>query len=107
MRRGTRGAGAYRRRDGAVAVEMAILSRFMGPKRDKIVHPDTKSFPRRTFGHRPPGGTVQPDEYIETRVRQYQDSYDRGASSSKSRSVRMRGASVVGGSAGSAKGEDT
>jgi hypothetical protein len=50
---------------------------------------------------------VQPDEYIEMRVRQYQDSYDRRASRSKSRYLRMRGASVVGGSAGSAKGEDT
>ena len=50
---------------------------------------------------------MQPDEYIEMRVRQYQDSYDRRASRSKSRYLRMRGASVVGGSAGSAKGEDT
>lgn len=41
---------------------------------------------------------MQPDEYIETRVRQYQDWYDRKASSSKSRYLRMRGASVVGGS---------
>ena len=40
---------------------------------------------------------MQPDEYIETRVRQYQDWYDRKASSSKSRYLRMRGASVVGG----------
>jgi len=39
---------------------------------------------------------LQPDEYIETRVRQYQDWYDRKASSSKSRYLRMRGASVVG-----------
>jgi hypothetical protein len=39
---------------------------------------------------------VQPDEYIETRVRQYQNWYDRRASSSKSRYLRMRGASVVG-----------
>ena len=56
MRRGTRGAGAYRRRDGAVAGEMAVLSRFWGPKRDKIVPPDTKSAVRRTFGHRSAGG---------------------------------------------------
>jgi hypothetical protein len=40
---------------------------------------------------------VQPDEYIETRVRQYQDWYDRKASSAKSRCLRMRGASVAGG----------
>lgn len=39
---------------------------------------------------------MQPDEYIETRVRQYQNWYDRKASSSKSRYLRMRGASVVG-----------
>ena len=48
MRRGTRGAGAYRRGDGAVAGKMAVLSRFRGPKRDKIVHPDTKSA-RQTY----------------------------------------------------------
>jgi hypothetical protein len=41
---------------------------------------------------------VQPDEYIKTRVRQYQDWYDRKASTAKSRYLRMRGASVVGGS---------
>ena len=56
MRRGTRGAGAYRRRDGAVAGEMAVLSRFRGSKRDKIVHPDTKWAARRTFGDRSAGG---------------------------------------------------
>ena len=38
---------------------------------------------------------MQPDEYIETRVRQCQDWYDRKASSSTSREARMRGGAVV------------
>lgn len=38
---------------------------------------------------------MQPDEYIETRVRQSQDWYDRKASSAKSRYLRMRGAFTV------------
>jgi hypothetical protein len=40
---------------------------------------------------------VEPEEYIETRVRQYQSWYDRKAGISKSRYLRMRGLSVVGG----------
>jgi uncharacterized protein DUF4231 len=76
---------------------MTVLSRFGGLKRDKIVQPDTKSAARRTFGDRSAGGHVQPDEYIEQRVRQYQNWYDRKAGISKSRYLRMRGASVIGG----------
>ena len=38
---------------------------------------------------------MQPDEYIENRVRQYQHWSDRKASSAKSRYPRMRGACTV------------
>ena len=40
---------------------------------------------------------MQPDEYIETWVRQRQDWHDLRASSSASRYLRMRGAAVAGG----------
>lgn len=77
---------------------MAVLSRFWAPNRDKIVRLDTKSV-RGTYFRSPirSGAILEPDEYIETRVRQYQSWYDRKASISKSRYLRMRGASVVGG----------
>ena len=65
MRRGTRGAGAYRRGDGAVAGEMGVLSRFWGPKRDKIVPPDTKSARSDVLSDiDPPGGDVERDEHM-------------------------------------------
>jgi hypothetical protein len=44
-----------------------------------------------------PAGSLTPDQYIETRVKQYQDWYDRKAVLSKSRYLRMRALTVIAG----------
>ena len=59
------------------------------------MHPDTKSAARRTPDIASAGGALQPDEYIETRVRQYQDWYDPGEQLEEPLPAD-RGASVVG-----------